>query len=186
MLEHRRGVAQAIWHLEELINPHTADGKAGVLPGRLCHFHLPEVHARKVPGTYHAFHGLLHSWQGIGILLSSGRIYANLSNPSFFFTSTMVLHHSDCEGWMAPPSNISWMCWQTSSTKGGAMCLNHSLNSLSFRSSMMCSVVFLSYLRGPILEAIQPTILFQGSEEDLLSLLNTQLGCHRSLGVLLV
>ena len=75
---------------------------------------------------------------GRGILLSSGiesmEVYVEPEPP-------ILLPHQHLEGWMAPPSNISWMCWQTSSPRGGVMHLNHSLNSSSSRSLMMCSVI---------------------------------------------
>ena len=58
----------------------------------------------------------------------------NQSYPSFFLTSTMALHYGEWEGQMVPPSSISWMCWHTSSTRGGAMRQNLS----SFSSLMMC------------------------------------------------
>ena len=66
----------------------------------------------------------------------------NLKVPSFFHTSTTALHQGDCEGHMAPPSNISCMCWHTSSTSCCAILLDLSLNgsSCSGSSSMKCSV----------------------------------------------
>ena len=66
----------------------------------------------------------------------------NLKVPSFFHTSMTALHQGDWEGCMAPPSNISWMCWCTSSASCGAILLNLSLNSSSClgSSSITCSV----------------------------------------------
>ena len=67
----------------------------------------------------------------------------NLRVPSFFRTNTTALHHGDCDGRMVPPSNISWMCWRTSSTSCGAIHLNLSLNGSSSpsNSSITCLAV---------------------------------------------
>ena len=43
---------------------------------------------------------------------------------------------------MAPPSSISWICCRTSSTNGGAMQQNLSLNGSWSSSSISCSVTF--------------------------------------------
>ena len=51
--------------------------------------------------------------------------------PSFFLTSTTVLHQVLWLGLMAPDSNISLRWFLTSSTIGGGICLNHSLNGVS-------------------------------------------------------
>ena len=61
--------------------------------------------------------------------------------PSFFLTNTMALHQGDWEGQMAPPSSISWICCLTSSTSGGAMWQNLSLNGLWSSSLISCSVM---------------------------------------------
>ena len=50
---------------------------------------------------------------------------------SFFWTSTTALHHALWLEWVVPKSNISHKCAQTSSTNGGGICLNHSLNGMS-------------------------------------------------------
>ena len=60
---------------------------------------------------------------------------------SFFLTRTMALHQGDFEGWIAPPSNMSCRFSQTSSSRGGSICRNLSLNGSSSISSMMCSAV---------------------------------------------
>ena len=78
-------------YVQELVNAHAENCEGSVLSGFFCHFSLPEptfqVHAREVPGTNHAFHGLLHARQGIGILLSSGvqvmEVNAELERPIF-------------------------------------------------------------------------------------------------------
>ena len=62
--------------------------------------------------------------------------------PSFFLTNTTALHQGDWEGRIAPPSSISWICCHTSSTNGGAMRRNLSLNGLWSSSSISCSVTF--------------------------------------------
>ena len=68
-------VTQPLGHAQKLVHSHAAYRKGGVLPGLLSHLNLPEptlqVHARKVSGTHHALHGLLHMRQGIGILFGS-------------------------------------------------------------------------------------------------------------------
>ena len=75
-------------------------------------------------GANHAFHGLLHAGQGIGVLGSG----------------IQVTEVNTKLEWPIQPSSISWMCWCTLFTKGRAMRQNHSLNSSSFNNSMMCSV----------------------------------------------
>ena len=56
--------------------PFATHREGGVLPGLLVHLNLPEptlqINTREVSGTRHAFHGFLHTWQGIGILFGSG------------------------------------------------------------------------------------------------------------------
>ena len=56
----------------KLVDTHATHRKGGILPGLLSHLDLTEptlqVHTRKVSGTHHALHGLLHMSQGIGIL----------------------------------------------------------------------------------------------------------------------
>ena len=51
----------------------------------------------------------------------------------------MALHQALWLGWMAPDSNIS-LRWLTSSTKGGGICLNHSLKRVSPVTLIVCSV----------------------------------------------
>ena len=60
--------------------------------------------------------------------------------PSFFLTSTTALHHTLWLGCMAPASSISHKCLWTSSTKGGGICLNHSLKGVSSVTLITCSV----------------------------------------------
>ena len=52
----------------------------------------------------------------------------------------MALHHALWLGQMAPDSNISLRWFWTSSTKGGGICLNHSLKGVSFVTLIICSV----------------------------------------------
>ena len=59
--------------------------------------------------------------------------------PSFFHTRTMALHQGDLDGRIAPPSNMSCRFSRTSSSRGGAIRRNLSLNGSSSISSMMCS-----------------------------------------------
>ena len=65
----------------------------------------------------------------------------NLKVPSFFWTNMTMLHQAEVDGQIAPPSNISCKCWHTSSIKGGAICLNHSLKGSLLVNLMTCSVV---------------------------------------------
>ena len=69
-------ITQTAGHVQKLVNAHAAHCKGSVLSGLLSHLNLPEptlqVHTRKVSGTHHALHGLLHTRQGIGVLLGSG------------------------------------------------------------------------------------------------------------------
>ena len=71
--------------------------------------------------------------------------------PSFFLTRTMALHQGDFDGRIAPPSNMSCRFSRTSSSRGGAIHRNLSLNGSSSINSMMCSVypcnLSRSYLR---------------------------------------
>ena len=60
--------------------------------------------------------------------------------PSFFHTSTMVLHQALWLGLMVPDSNISLKWFLTSSTNGGGIHLNHSLKGVSSVTFMICSV----------------------------------------------
>ena len=72
--------------------------------------------------------------------------------PSFFQTNTTALHHTLWLGQIVPESNMSHKCLQTSSTKGGGICLNQSLKGLSSVTLITCSV-----------ESVQPSSL--GSSE---------------------
>ena len=58
--------------------------------------------------------------------------------PSFLHTNTTVLHHGLCLGWIAPASNISFMCVQTSSTMGGGILWNCSLKDLLSTTLISC------------------------------------------------
>ena len=62
--------------------------------------------------------------------------------PSFFLTSMMALNHVLWLGLIALDSNISLRWFLTSSTIGGGICLNHSLNGVSSVTFMECSVVW--------------------------------------------
>ena len=75
--------------------------------------------------------------------------------PSFSWTNTTALHHTLLVGWIAPESNISCRCMQTSSTSGGGICLNCSLNRVLLVTLITCSV-----------EWVQPSSL--GSKEKTL------------------
>ena len=50
------------------------------------------------------------------------------SDPSFFLTKTTVLHQGLLLGQTTPASNINFKCSLTSSTWGGGILQNHSLN----------------------------------------------------------
>ena len=70
-------------------------------------------------------------------------VYAEYKPPSFFQTSTTALHHAVWLVQMVPESNISHKCIWTSSTKGGGICLNCSLNGLSSVTLITCLVEWL-------------------------------------------
>ena len=59
---------------------------------------------------------------------------------SFFQTNTTTLHHVLWLGWIVPESNISHKSAWTSSTNGGGICLNHSLNGTSSVTLITCFV----------------------------------------------
>ena len=75
-LERCWSIAQPVGHTQELVHAHATHREGGVLPRLLINLNLPEpalqVHAREVSGAHHAFHGFLHTWQGIGILFGRG------------------------------------------------------------------------------------------------------------------
>ena len=73
--------------------------------------------------------------------------------PSFFLTNTTVLHQALWLGQIAPDSNISHRWFQTFSTNGGQICLNHSLKGVS-------SITFIMYS----MEWVQPNSA--GSNEN--------------------
>ena len=60
--------------------------------------------------------------------------------PSFFLTNTTVLHQALWLGLVAPDSNISLRWFLTSSTIGGGIRLNRSLNGVSSVTFMVCLV----------------------------------------------
>ena len=60
--------------------------------------------------------------------------------PSFFCTNTTALHQALWLGLIAPDSNISHRWFQTSSTNGRGICLNHSLKGVSSVTFIVCSM----------------------------------------------
>ena len=60
--------------------------------------------------------------------------------PSFFLTNTTALHQALWLGWIVPDSSISHRWFQTSSTNGGGIHLNHSLKEVSSITFIVCSV----------------------------------------------
>ena len=74
---------------------------------------------------------------------------------SFFQTNTTALQHTLWLGQIAPESNISHRCLQTSTINGSGICLKHSLNGVSSVILITCSV-----------EWVQPSLL--GSKEKTL------------------
>ena len=78
--------------MQELVHAHATHREGGVLPGLLVHLNLPEptlqIHTREVSGTHHAFHGFLHTWQGIGVLFGLGvqamKVDTEPKRPIFF------------------------------------------------------------------------------------------------------
>ena len=59
--------------------------------------------------------------------------------PSFFCTKTTAVHQALWLGLIAPDYNISCRWFQTSSTIGREICLNHSLKGVSSTTFIMCS-----------------------------------------------
>ena len=64
----------------------------------------------------------------------------NCRPPSFFLINTTTLHHILWLDWIAPDSSISCRWFWTSSTRGGEICLNHSLKGVSSVTFIVCSV----------------------------------------------
>ena len=60
--------------------------------------------------------------------------------PSFFLTNTTALHHTLWLGLIVPDSIISCRWFQSLSTRGGGICLNHSLKGVSSVTFIMCLV----------------------------------------------
>ena len=60
--------------------------------------------------------------------------------PSFFLMNTTALHQALWLGWIAPNSSISCRWFQTSTTNGRAIHLNHSLKGVSSVTFIMCSI----------------------------------------------
>ena len=60
--------------------------------------------------------------------------------PSFFLTNTTALHQATWLVLIAPDSNISCRWFQTSSTSGKGICLDHFLKGVSSVTFIMCSV----------------------------------------------
>ena len=72
------------------------------------------------------------------------KLIQNLKEPSFFRTSTTALHQGLLLGQIAPVSSINLRCSLTSSTCGGGILLNHSLNGAASGSLSLikCSAAF--------------------------------------------
>ena len=68
----------------------------------------------------------------------------NLKEPSFFGTSTTALHQGLLLSQITPVSSINLRCSLASSTCGGGILLNHSLNGVASGSlsSITCSAAF--------------------------------------------
>ena len=64
----------------------------------------------------------------------------NCRPPSFFLTNTTALHHALWLGQIVSDSSISHRLFQTSSTRGGGIHLNHSLKGVSSVTLIVCSV----------------------------------------------
>ena len=72
------------------------------------------------------------------------KLIQNLKEPSFFRTSTTALYQGLLLSQIAPASNINLRCSLTSSTCGGGILLNRSLNRAASGSlsSITCSAAF--------------------------------------------
>ena len=64
----------------------------------------------------------------------------NCRPPSFFLTNTITLHHALWLGLIAQDSSISHRSFETSSTRGGGIHLNHSSKGVSSVTFIMRSV----------------------------------------------
>ena len=62
---------------------------------------------------------------------------------SFFLTNITTLHQALWLGWIVPDSSISCRWFQTSSTNGGEIHLNHSLKGVSSVTFIVCSIEWL-------------------------------------------
>ena len=93
--------------------------------------------------TYHTLQCLLDLQQWVRVffvwVLRWQKSIQKCRLLSFFWTTTTTLHHALWLGWITPESNISHRCVQTSSTNGGGICLNHSLNGVSLVTLITCS-----------------------------------------------
>ena len=67
------------------------------------------------------------------------------SPPSFLWTSTTALHQGLLDGLMAPASNISSMCYLTSSSKGGGIHQKCSLKGSLSSTSILCLTVLVHH-----------------------------------------
>ena len=86
--------------------------------------------------TYQTLQCLLDPQQRVGVLFHyahSGKQKSmqNHKPPSFFLTKTTALHHTLWLSQIVPDSSISQRWFGTSSTRGGGICLNHSLKGVS-------------------------------------------------------
>ena len=134
--------------MSKLIKPQVSHGESGILLGLWCHFDLPESTLKSIVEKYAAPTILFNaSWiHGKGYksffvhALSLQKFMQKCSDPSFFLTSTTVLHHGDWLGCITPTSSISWSKVPTSSKSGGGMHLNHSLNGSLLVMQISCLI----------------------------------------------
>ena len=94
--------------------------------------------------TYQTLQCLLYSKKRVGVLfcvsIQAEKSMQNHRLPSFFCINTTALHQVLWLGLIAPDSNISCRWFQTSSTNGRGICLNHSLKGVPSITFIMCSV----------------------------------------------
>ena len=147
MLECHVCVTQSEGHPGKFIETKVANHERGVLLQFWGHADLPkstlEIHGGEVCSSGHALQHLLYPGERVQIFLcpcvETSKINAqNQRDPSFFHTSTTALHQGDWLGQIAPASSMSLSDAQTSSSKGGGMCLKHSLKGSSSLRQISC------------------------------------------------
>ena len=172
-----------------------------------------QVHACKVSGTNHALHGLLHTRQGVGILSSPG-IEATKVNAKPERPILLSHQHHGIAPWQlggsdgatvqhllymlvhlihqgrgdAPKPLLEWLILHELDDMLRGIRASYFIrlqreDMVEFQQQRHC---LLSQIRWPFFEAIQPIVLLQGGEEEVLSLLSREFNRLWPVGVLIV